>query len=972
MGRPTHGARERVMNFDARERAKAKESGLDALVAASRDARERRARERELIAAAVTCQRRRRASRARRDAERTMRETLDAMATSGTVTTDAIQALVRAKVSRCGLERAFKVIALALRDKETIARTCDLATRRALCVEALATCSNAEARERVPALVACGARLASGLCERDERLASSLGNRACEALAAALGDERFGGEHRLDVARQLASLALMPLDSDPRSNRSHIRTLIRVPRLRKNLPGEAVRKFDEPRTMRLMLEACSDGFNRDADVAIENVMETLCDGDASGKGENVRLFARENDENAFLALRALTGLSASARTQMPDWFDKLAKAPGWRTITVSALVETWFLTALTSDKDGKRVSSPEKAAAATSLYAELSRASAEGVYAPCAFSSGYLHSLWRYLARKLSLSSEVMSSDHSAWVAKTFERDGVLDLALDEQERFAFFCSAYTYRLIVLRDKQFFDEQKPFSLSEQRAIAVSVNTLCVRSHLSPKSHEITIEMRRTLSAASKLLHALTTRDARRSFAPQGMWLAPNTIKLQPTVAASTFQSYIENPSNFTQITGLLDDCPHAIAFDDRVHIFRELIKADRNKAGFRPQAGGVDAEHRDSFVRPVAQMTLRRETVLEDSLSTILSLGSKSRGRILVKFVNAAGQEEAGIDAGGLFKELLSLVTERGLDPNRGLFTTNSFGQVYVSPRAGDTHEGLLLLEMIGIMIGKGIYEGILQDINMAPFFAAHILGTPRTIDDIPSLDEELAHSLVQILEYSGDVADLCLDFTCSEEVYGQLVTRELVQGGREIDVTSANKLLYIHLLADYHLNRRIATPMNAFIRGLRTIINPRWIGLFNAKELSLLLSGGESAIDVDDWERHTRYSGGYTARSTAVRNFWRIVRTFSPDLRQDVLKFVTSSPRPPLQGFKHLNPPFVIHKVPCEASVFAMFGGADVGRLPSASTCFNMLKLPNYRRRSTLEKCLEYAARSRAGFELS
>ncbi len=36
--------------------------------------------------------------------------------------------------------------------------------------------------------------------------------------------------------------------------------------------------------------------------------------------------------------------------------------------------------------------------------------------------------------------------------------------------------------------------------------------------------------------------------------------------------------------------------------------------------------------------------------------------------------------------------------------------------------------------------------------------------------------------------------------------------------------------------------------------------------------------------------------------------------------------------------------------QVPCDASPLAMLGGADVDRLPTASTCYNMLKLPNYR----------------------
>ena len=42
------------------------------------------------------------------------------------------------------------------------------------------------------------------------------------------------------------------------------------------------------------------------------------------------------------------------------------------------------------------------------------------------------------------------------------------------------------------------------------------------------------------------------------------------------------------------------------------------------------------------------------------------------------------------------------------------------------------------------------------------------------------------------------------------------------------------------------------------------------------------------------------------------------------------------------------------------------------VGRLPTSSTCFNLLKLPNYRKKSTLKDKLRYAINANAGFELS
>ena len=40
--------------------------------------------------------------------------------------------------------------------------------------------------------------------------------------------------------------------------------------------------------------------------------------------------------------------------------------------------------------------------------------------------------------------------------------------------------------------------------------------------------------------------------------------------------------------------------------------------------------------------------------------------------------------------------------------------------------------------------------------------------------------------------------------------------------------------------------------------------------------------------------------------------------------------------------------------------------------RLPTASTCFNLLKLPNYTKKSILRDKLRYAISANAGFELS
>ena len=124
---------------------------------------------------------------------------------------------------------------------------------------------------------------------------------------------------------------------------------------------------------------------------------------------------------------------------------------------------------------------------------------------------------------------------------------------------------------------------------------------------------------------------------------------------------------------------------------------------------------------------------------------------------------------------------------------------------------------------------------------------------------------------------------------------------------------------------------------------------------------------------DVGIAYRYAHYSNGYSESSHTIKMFWRVVEDFTPQQRSALLRFITSTSRAPLGGFKHLQPPLTIHKVDCGGSPLAMIGvGKDVDRLPSASTCYNMLKLPNYKKLSTMKEKLLYAVQSNAGFELS
>lgn len=62
-------------------------------------------------------------------------------------------------------------------------------------------------------------------------------------------------------------------------------------------------------------------------------------------------------------------------------------------------------------------------------------------------------------------------------------------------------------------------------------------------------------------------------------------------------------------------------------------------------------------------------------------------------------------------------------------------------------------------------------------DLHFAAHFAKAVLNQQCTLEDLQSLDAELYRNLLSVKFYEGDVADLCLDFTATTDVFGRSET---------------------------------------------------------------------------------------------------------------------------------------------------------------------------------------------------
>jgi len=105
---------------------------------------------------------------------------------------------------------------------------------------------------------------------------------------------------------------------------------------------------------------------------------------------------------------------------------------------------------------------------------------------------------------------------------------------------------------------------------------------------------------------------------------------------------------------------------------------------------------------------------------------------------------------------------------------------------------------------------------------------------------------------------------------------------------------------------------------------------------------------------------KHLTYAGEFSATHPTIVMFWEVFASLTEEQRGKLLRFVTSCSRPPLLGFSEIQPPLCIHSV------------KEIERLPTASTCFNLLKMPAYSSKSQLREKLLYAIESNSGFDLS
>ncbi|KAG2624790.1 hypothetical protein PVAP13_3KG174800 [Panicum virgatum] len=471
------------------------------------------------------------------------------------------------------------------------------------------------------------------------------------------------------------------------------------------------------------------------------------------------------------------------------------------------------------------------------------------------------------------------------------------------------FCPIYKHMLKIIDNGEFYEQEKPLSLNDLKSLVLILKqALWQLLWVIPSSS--TLKVAPNPSGLKKLSVENVKTRARVGLSELLTQLQDWNSRL-PFTSASDFYSQEATSENFvsqailgnTRASEIIKLAPFLAPFTSRVKIFTSQLSSSR-------QSASHSALTRHRF-------KIRRNRLLEDAFDQLSLLSEEDlKGPIRVSFINEHGEEEAGIDGGGIFKDFMENITRAAFDVQYGLFKETADHLLYPNPASGLVHElHLQYFHFLGSLLGKAMYEGILVDLPFATFFLSKLKQKYNFLNDLPSLDPELYRHILFLKHYNGDISELELYFVIVNNEYGEQCEEELLPGGRDMRVTNDNVITFIHLVANHRLNYQIRAQSTHFLRGFQQLIPKDWIDMFNEHEIQVLISGSLESLDIDDLRSNTNYSAGYHPDHEVIEMFWEVLKSFSSDNQKKFLKFVTGCSRGPLLGFQYLEPKFCIHR---------------------------------------------------------
>ncbi|KAF2690025.1 hypothetical protein K458DRAFT_426870 [Lentithecium fluviatile CBS 122367] len=408
-------------------------------------------------------------------------------------------------------------------------------------------------------------------------------------------------------------------------------------------------------------------------------------------------------------------------------------------------------------------------------------------------------------------------------------------------------------------------------------------------------------------------------------------------------------------------------------------------------------------------------LQVSRENALKETLDQLW--GQEKRMLLKPLKVRVGMLEgEVGFDQGGVTCEFFRLVLNEAFKPDNGMFTVDpETRMIWFQPAS---FEPDWKFQMLGVIFSLAVYNGVTLPVTFPLALYEHLLATDSysysrnlTTDAIRDGWPTLAKSFDELLAYNDEVADVYMrDYVFSFEAFGHNVDVDMQafeghkrwparsspphldrfenasawraslkrpdlsdtawirplasksENGDDTEtvneatpVTNANRKNFVKDYLHWLVHRSVERQLSAFATGFHTCLKPRSLALFTPTTLRDLVEGNP-IISVPLLRKAARYDWGYSATHPTIVDFWSIIESYSQEDVKRLLEFVTASERVPITGFDSMS--FVIER-----------HGGDTDLLPTSSTCFGKLYLPEYKDKEKMGGKLDLALKNCEGF---
>jgi|JI6StandDraft_1071083.scaffolds.fasta_scaffold00710_22 hypothetical protein len=200
-------------------------------------------------------------------------------------------------------------------------------------------------------------------------------------------------------------------------------------------------------------------------------------------------------------------------------------------------------------------------------------------------------------------------------------------------------------------------------------------------------------------------------------------------------------------------------------------------------------------------------LQVNRETILDDSIEKLSRTKSSLKNPLKVAFLG-----EMGDDGGGVKKEYFQLLIKEIFNPNRDLFVTKGNGRLHWFN--AQTFEAPIMFEFLGMILGLSIYNTTLLELKFPKVLYKKLLQrqgqTLDALEELKEIEPDYYKSFKYLLETQESLDTLEMTFEAEMENYGIKTVHLLKPYGNMIAVTQSNKNEYVHLYADWLLNKSV------------------------------------------------------------------------------------------------------------------------------------------------------------------